>query len=155
MQGDAFKYISLSVIHIEAKSGDWPWFNCDPTFHLRQVTSDQPDLREILSADFRLAMLSSFLTTLRPLITYASSELRKIKQRQQDLVLANAGRTGVEHRLALCLSLHQQNIQISCSPRHTFFTYSLACCILHFPRNVQFRSGVLVRRPSDDVPRNP
>ena len=85
VQGDAFRYLSLSVIHIEAKSGRGPTFSI-----FDKSPPDQPDLREVPPADFRLVVLLSFETTLRSLITHASSELRKIKQRQEDFVLANA-----------------------------------------------------------------
>lgn len=85
VQGDAFKYLSLSVIHIEAKSGRGPTYSI-----LDKTPSDQPDLREVPPTEFRLVVLFSFETMLRSLITHASSELRKIKQRQEDFVLANA-----------------------------------------------------------------
>ncbi|KAF9477995.1 hypothetical protein BDN70DRAFT_880524 [Pholiota conissans] len=87
VQGDAFKYLSLSVVHIKAKPGNGP-----PASILDRLIppSDQPDLREVPPADFKLVVLSTIERLVRSLITHASSELRKIKQRQEDLVLASA-----------------------------------------------------------------
>ncbi|KAF8188670.1 nucleoporin Nup186/Nup192/Nup205 [Pholiota molesta] len=87
VQGDAFKYLALSVIHIEAKPGRTLPASI---FDRAPVPSDQPDFREVPPSDFKLVVLSTFETLVRSLITHASSELRKIKQRQEDLVLASA-----------------------------------------------------------------
>lgn len=85
VQGDAFKYLAQSVMHVEAQTGRLP----SPSI-LEKLPSDQQDLREVPPPEFKIVVLSSFETLLRSLINYASSELRKIKQRQEDVVLASA-----------------------------------------------------------------
>ncbi|KAF8154003.1 nucleoporin Nup186/Nup192/Nup205 [Crassisporium funariophilum] len=85
VQGDAFTYLALSVVHLERKHGASPAASL-----LENATSDQQDQREVPPNDFKLIVLLGFESLIRSLITHASSELRKIKQRQEDLVLANA-----------------------------------------------------------------
>ncbi|KAF8970600.1 nucleoporin Nup186/Nup192/Nup205 [Flammula alnicola] len=85
VQGDAFKYLALSVVHIQGKPSTAPVASI-----LEKTLSEQQDLREVPPPDFKLVVLFSLETLVRSLITHASSELRKIKQRQEDLVLASA-----------------------------------------------------------------
>ncbi|KAH9477078.1 Nuclear pore complex protein Nup205 [Psilocybe cubensis] len=85
VQGDAFKYLALCVVHFQAKNGIAPSVSL-----LDNATVDPQDQREVPPADFKTMVLFSFEILLRSLITHASSELRKIKQRQEDLVLATA-----------------------------------------------------------------
>ncbi|KAF7345118.1 hypothetical protein MVEN_01675900 [Mycena venus] len=54
------------------------------------LSPEQQEQREIPSEDFIPVVFSAFEILVRSLITHASSELRKIKQRQEDLVLASA-----------------------------------------------------------------
>ena len=84
VQGDAFTYLALSVVHIQGT------VNGLPALLFNQVSSDQQDQREVPLPEFKDNVLMAFETLVRSLITHASSELRKIKQRQEDLVLVNA-----------------------------------------------------------------
>ncbi|KAF9054278.1 nucleoporin Nup186/Nup192/Nup205 [Panaeolus papilionaceus] len=85
VQGDAFLYLARVVLHIRGTESDGP-----AGAILDDSPIDQLDQREVPSADFKPIILSTFETLVRSLITHASSELRKIKQRQEDLVLATA-----------------------------------------------------------------
>ncbi|KAL0579383.1 hypothetical protein V5O48_002608 [Marasmius crinis-equi] len=87
VQGDLFTYLSVAVLQLERRYGGphIPSLLANLT-----PTQEQQEQRETPSDDFRLHVLSAFETLIRLLITHASSELRKIKQRQEDLVLASA-----------------------------------------------------------------
>jgi len=85
VQGSAFTYLAQSVVHLRGKGHGGP-----AAVILNNHPHDQPEQREVPPPDFNLVVLSSFETLLRSTITHASSELRKIKQRQEDLILANA-----------------------------------------------------------------
>ncbi|KAJ7145837.1 nucleoporin Nup186/Nup192/Nup205 [Mycena epipterygia] len=83
VQGDAFAYLTLAVLQLERKRG--------ASFaNTLTLSAEQQEQRELPSDDFVPVVLSAFEILLRSLITHASSELRKIKQRQEDLVLASA-----------------------------------------------------------------
>ncbi|KAJ8075003.1 hypothetical protein PM082_019330 [Marasmius tenuissimus] len=87
VQGDLFAYLSVAVLQLERKYGG-PHI---PSLLANLApTQEQQEQREVPSDDFKLHILSAFETLIRLLIAHASSELRKIKQRQEDLVLANA-----------------------------------------------------------------
>ncbi|KAF7795183.1 hypothetical protein EIP86_006332 [Pleurotus ostreatoroseus] len=87
VQGGCFLYATRTVMTLNRKQGAYP-----PTSYaaplLRNYESD-PAL-EIPTEDFKPAILESFEVLVQLLITHASSELRKIKQRQEDILLANA-----------------------------------------------------------------
>ena len=85
VQGDAFTYLALAIQHLGEKHGSSPTASLLDSFQ-----SDQQDQREVPPGDFKLVFLLALETLVRSLITHASSELRKIKQRQEDLVLATA-----------------------------------------------------------------
>ncbi|KAF9463318.1 nucleoporin Nup186/Nup192/Nup205 [Collybia nuda] len=87
VQGDAFSYLALAVVQLQRKRGHVPVASIVNTLTL---TQEQQELREPPPEDHIPAILSAFETLVRSLITHASSELRKIKQRQEDLVHANA-----------------------------------------------------------------
>ena len=75
IQGDAFTYLKASVQQLVTR---------------RSVGSTQPvaesqDQPEAPSDDFCDTVLQTYETLLRTLITHASSELRKVKQRQEDI----------------------------------------------------------------------
>ncbi|KAF8890672.1 nucleoporin Nup186/Nup192/Nup205 [Infundibulicybe gibba] len=87
VQGDAFNYLSLAVVQLERRRGNG--------FVPSLISGLMPSLelqeqREAPSEEFKVSILLAFETLIRSLITHASSELRKIKQRQEDLVLANS-----------------------------------------------------------------
>ncbi|EAU87534.1 hypothetical protein CC1G_11206 [Coprinopsis cinerea okayama7 len=86
VQGDAFTYLAITVARLSRKNEKEA---LPPSLVTSPVTetTEQPELP---AQDSKLLLLSTFETLVRSLITYASSELRKIKQRQEDVVLANA-----------------------------------------------------------------
>lgn len=86
VQADAFTYLVMALFQLQKRA--------QPSLpnlysHLIELTPEQDQQREPPTDDFKLAMLNTFDILVRSLITYASSELRKIKQRQED-VLASA-----------------------------------------------------------------
>ena len=85
VQGDTFTYLALAIRHLGEKHGSSPAASL-----LDNLQSDQQDQREVPPSDFKMVFLLALETLVRSLITHASSELRKIKQRQEDLVLATA-----------------------------------------------------------------
>ena len=85
VQGDTFTYLALAIQHLGGKQRSSPAASL-----LDNVHSDQQDQREVPPGDFKLIFLLALETLVRSLITHASSELRKIKQRQEDFVLATA-----------------------------------------------------------------
>ncbi|KAJ7079559.1 nucleoporin Nup186/Nup192/Nup205 [Mycena belliarum] len=87
VQGDAFAYLALAVLQLQRKRGSFPVASFATTLAL---SPEQQEQRETPSDDFIPIVLAAFEIVVRSLITHASSELRKIKQRQEDLVLANA-----------------------------------------------------------------
>ncbi|PFH47615.1 hypothetical protein AMATHDRAFT_67405 [Amanita thiersii Skay4041] len=90
VQGDAFSFLSLSVLQIQRRRG---MSQSSSLLSTLTIPPEQQEQRDAPSDDFKPLILSTFETLVRLLITHASSELRKIKQRQEDLVLANV-RTG-------------------------------------------------------------
>ena len=105
VQGDTFTYLALAIQHLEGKHGSSPAASLLDNLH-----SDQQDQREVPPSDFRLIFLLALETLVRSLITHASSELRKIKQRQEDLVLATArtDRNRTASRFASTLPLESE-----------------------------------------------
>ncbi|KAF9529076.1 nucleoporin Nup186/Nup192/Nup205 [Crepidotus variabilis] len=85
VQGSAFTYLAQSVVHLRDGAEGGP-----AAVLLESYPIEQQDQRERPPFDFTLTLLLSFDTLVRSLITHASSELRKIKQRQEDLILATA-----------------------------------------------------------------
>lgn len=87
VQGDAFTYLALAVFQLEKRRGN----SAAASFiNVLSLSPEQEQLRDLPPDNFRPVVLSAFETLVRSLITHASSELRKIKQRQEDLVLATA-----------------------------------------------------------------
>ena len=84
VQGSAFTYLAQTVVHLRGQMYGGP-----AAVILNNCPRDQQEQREVPPPDFKLVVLTSFETLLRSTITHASSELRKIKQRQEDLLLAN------------------------------------------------------------------
>lgn len=85
VQNSAFTYLAHSVLHLGKKADNGP-----AAVILERYPPEHPDLREQPPNEFKLQILSAYETLVRSLVTHASSELRKIKQRQEDLILANA-----------------------------------------------------------------
>ncbi|KAG6331906.1 hypothetical protein ID866_7182, partial [Astraeus odoratus] len=83
VQGDAFTYLVAAVIQLQQRSHS----SLSSSYaHLVQLTPEQDQQREPPADEFKLAVLNGFDVLVRSLITYASSELRKIKQRQEDVL---------------------------------------------------------------------
>ena len=87
VQGDAFPYLALAVLQLQTRRGSSLGSSL---LHSISLSIEQEQTRELPSEDVKLTVLQAFETLIRLLITHASSELRKIKQRQEDLVLASA-----------------------------------------------------------------
>ncbi|KAF8183807.1 nucleoporin Nup186/Nup192/Nup205 [Mycena galopus ATCC 62051] len=87
VQGDVFGYLALAVLQLERKRGSSPVASFVNTLTL---SPEQQEQREVPSDDFIPVVFSAFEILVRSLIIHASSELRKIKQRQEDLVIASA-----------------------------------------------------------------
>ncbi|OJA08231.1 hypothetical protein AZE42_08910 [Rhizopogon vesiculosus] len=87
VQGDAFTYLTTALIQLQQRSRSTPATSFAAFIEL---TPEQEQLREPPHEDFKLAVLNACDALVRSVITYASSELRKIKQRQEDIVLAGA-----------------------------------------------------------------
>ncbi|TFK37612.1 nucleoporin Nup186/Nup192/Nup205 [Crucibulum laeve] len=85
VQGDTFHYLAVLVAQVEQKRGTSPASSL-----ITLLSSEQTEQRDSMSEEFKLMMLTVFENLLRSLITHASSELRKIKQKQEDLVITSA-----------------------------------------------------------------
>ncbi|CDO70405.1 hypothetical protein BN946_scf184999.g46 [Trametes cinnabarina] len=87
VQGDCFTYLARALMLLEKKQSGYP-----STSYASSVLSlTEQDLQvELPADDFKPVILEAFESLVRSLITQASSELRKIKQRQEDLLLAGA-----------------------------------------------------------------
>ena len=87
VHGDCFLYAVRVIAMLYRKHGAYP-----PTSYGAAYLPkfDHESSAELPPENFRPAILESFETLLRLLIAHASSELRRIKQRQEDVLLANA-----------------------------------------------------------------
>lgn len=85
VQGDAFPYMSRLVLQLHRKGKLLP-----ASLLARFAPLEQEQYRKPPPASFIPTVLEEFEILVLSLIRYASSELRKIKQRQEDIVLANA-----------------------------------------------------------------
>jgi len=84
VQSGAFTYLALAVLQLQRKRG------CASFSNSLVLSSEQQEQPDIPSNDFISTVLFAFESLVRSLVAHASSELRKIKQRQEDLVLASA-----------------------------------------------------------------
>ncbi|KZT66755.1 hypothetical protein DAEQUDRAFT_767725 [Daedalea quercina L-15889] len=89
VQGDCFTYLMRTIARLQNHAAFPPTLFASNL--LAQVEQD-PSL-ELPSEEFKPAILEACELLIRSMINQASSELRKIKQRQEDLLLAGA-RTG-------------------------------------------------------------
>ncbi|PBK92623.1 hypothetical protein ARMGADRAFT_1165701 [Armillaria gallica] len=87
VQGDCFAYLAAALIHLERKQGS---SSVPSLLTSITLTTEQVEQRDLPTDDFKPAVLNAFETLIRSLLTHASSELRKIKQRQEDVVLSSA-----------------------------------------------------------------
>ncbi|KIJ60466.1 hypothetical protein HYDPIDRAFT_98637 [Hydnomerulius pinastri MD-312] len=88
VQGDAFTYLTTALLHFQKRTQTSPLSSFAQFVQLVPEPQDQP-AREPLADEFKHNVLNACDVLVRSLIRYASSELRKIKQRQED-VLASA-----------------------------------------------------------------
>ncbi|EPQ55766.1 hypothetical protein GLOTRDRAFT_115998 [Gloeophyllum trabeum ATCC 11539] len=90
LQGDAFTYLLAITLRLQRTLR-----SSLPSSFAKQLRLpiDADGLAELPDPDFKLAILESFDALVRGLISSALSELRKIKQRQEDLLLTSS-RTG-------------------------------------------------------------
>ncbi|KAJ7058139.1 nucleoporin Nup186/Nup192/Nup205 [Mycena amicta] len=86
VQGDGFAYSAQLVAQLVKRHGT----PIPSLIDLLKLSPEQQEQRELPSEDFVPDVLTALEILIRSLITHASSELRKIKQRQEDLVLAGA-----------------------------------------------------------------
>ncbi|KAF9556462.1 hypothetical protein CPC08DRAFT_641486 [Agrocybe pediades] len=120
VQGDSFTYLARSVAHLQAKLGASPASSILETM----PAPDVQEQREVPPPDFKLIMLQAYEVLVRSLITHASSELRKIKQRQEDLVLARTDRTRTASRFSTTIAPEAD--EAGSAPRHDIaMLYSL------------------------------
>ncbi|KAF8119297.1 nucleoporin Nup186/Nup192/Nup205 [Boletus edulis] len=82
MQGDAFTYLATALIQFHKRT------HTSPVSSFAQFVQLVPEQqqKEPLAEEFQLPVLNMCDVLVRSLLTYASSELRKIKQRQEDLL---------------------------------------------------------------------
>ncbi|KAI0085599.1 nucleoporin Nup186/Nup192/Nup205 [Irpex rosettiformis] len=92
VQGDSFSWLTRIMMTVHAKSGNDS--NVLPTSYLssgflaRFENEPLPISGSDVDEDFSAAFLDAVESLIRWTITYASSELRKIKQRQEDVLLS-------------------------------------------------------------------
>ncbi|KAG6810860.1 hypothetical protein H0H92_010044 [Tricholoma furcatifolium] len=89
VEGDAFRYLALAVLQLQGKRGAISFTSLVNTLSL---SADQTDHRSVPADDFKPFVLDAFEGLVRLLITHASSEIRKIKAKQEDLANARTDR---------------------------------------------------------------
>ena len=85
VQGDAFTYLATALVHFRKRTHTSPISSFVQFVQLVPDQQEQPQ-REPLADEFKLPVLNTCDVLIRSLLTYASSELRKIKQRQEDVL---------------------------------------------------------------------
>ena len=94
VQGDAFTFLAGSVGRLRRREGSFPPGSYAGTV-IRFNEADQ--LQPLPADDFKPAVFQCFEMLVRSVISYASSELRKIKQRQEDIILASTHQDRSRH----------------------------------------------------------
>jgi nuclear pore complex protein Nup205 len=85
VQGDAFTYLARSVMFLNRKRGK----HISVSFLAPSIQGVEQEQAETPADDFKPFILDAFESLVRSLLTHAPSELRKIKQRQEDFLLAS------------------------------------------------------------------
>ena len=85
VQGDAFTYLAAALIQFRKRTHASPISSFAQFVQLVPEQQEQQQ-REPLADEFKLSVLNTCDVLIRSLLTYASSELRKIKQRQEDVL---------------------------------------------------------------------
>jgi len=94
VQGNAFTFLASSVAKLRKREGTLP----SGSYASSVIRFSEVDQLQALPADdFKPAVFQCFEILVRALISYASSELRKIKQRQEDIILANTRQDRSRH----------------------------------------------------------
>ncbi|KAG6890211.1 hypothetical protein C0995_010222 [Termitomyces sp. Mi166 len=89
IEGDAFGYLALAVLQLQGKRSTTSFASLANTLSL---SVEQQDHRAVPPDDFKVFILYAFESLVRLLITHASSEIRKIKAKQEDFASARADR---------------------------------------------------------------
>ena len=85
VQGDAFTYLAATLIQLQKRMHSSPISSFAQCVQLVPEQQEQQQ-REPLADEFKLPVLNTCDVLIRSLLTYVSSELRKIKQRQEDVL---------------------------------------------------------------------
>lgn len=85
VQGDAFTYLAAALLQLQKRTHTSPISSFAQFVQLLPEQQEQQQ-REPLADEFKLPVLNTCDVLIRSLLTYASSELRKIKQRQEDML---------------------------------------------------------------------
>ena len=94
VQGNAFTFLAGSVAMLRRREGFFPSGSYAGSI-IQFSEADQ--LQPLPGDDFKPAVLQCFEMLVRSVISYASSELRKIKQRQEDIILASTRQDRSRH----------------------------------------------------------
>jgi nuclear pore complex protein Nup205 len=94
VQGNTFTFLASSVAKLRKREGTFPSGSYAGSV-IRFSEADQ--LQALPVDDFKPAVFQCFEMLVRAVISYASSELRKIKQRQEDIILANTRQDRSRH----------------------------------------------------------
>ncbi|KAI0297000.1 nucleoporin Nup186/Nup192/Nup205 [Multifurca ochricompacta] len=94
VQGNAFTFLAGSVAKLRRREGSFP-----PGSYAASIIrfSEADQLQPLPADDFKPAIFQCFEMLVRSVISYASSELRKIKQRQEDIILASTRQERSRH----------------------------------------------------------
>ncbi|KAF8272691.1 nucleoporin Nup186/Nup192/Nup205 [Lactarius quietus] len=94
VQGNAFTFLAGSVAKISRREGSFP-----PGSYAGSIIrfSEADRLHPLPADDFKPAVFQCFEMLVRSVISYASSELRKIKQRQEDVILSSSRQDRSRH----------------------------------------------------------
>ena len=85
VQGDAFTYLAATLIQLQKRMYTSSMSSFAQFVQLVPEQQEQQQ-KEPLADEFKLPILDTCDVLIRSLLTYASSELRKIKQRQEDVL---------------------------------------------------------------------
>ncbi|KAG6837756.1 hypothetical protein H0H93_001683 [Arthromyces matolae] len=91
IEGDAFVYLAYAVFGLLGKRSITSFASLAQKLQIK-TDNEQQDHRILPSDDFKPVVLDAFETLIRLLITHASSEIRKIKAKQEDVASARHDR---------------------------------------------------------------
>ena len=108
VQGDAFTFLAATLIQFQKRTHTSPISSFAQFVQLVPEQQEQPQ-REPLADEFKLPVLNTCDVLIRSLLTYASSELRKIKQRQEDVLASVRTDRSRMFRSAAPISVENEN----------------------------------------------